>query len=224
MTAAVASGRHHNDRADQLKQLRLRMAAVSGKAGSGAAGPGHDPLPESRPGLPVPRSLTGAFPAGLPRGTVSVLSGARSLVLQLVAAVTAAGGNAAIVGLPDTGLLAAAELGADLSRLGVVPDPGTDPVEVAAVLMEGMDLVVLGLAGQSIPAARTRVVTARARQHGCALLVTGGAWRGAARRLDARVCGYEMTCGTAIPGFGRIGAVRLEVAAGERPAGHTRAG
>ena len=60
-----------------------------------------------------------------------MLSGARSLPLSMVAAVTAAGGNAAIVGQPDIGLLAAVEMGADLSRLAVIPDPGTDPVEVA---------------------------------------------------------------------------------------------
>lgn len=33
-------------------------------------------------------------------------------------------GNAAIVGQPDIGLLAAVEMGADLSRLAVIPDPG----------------------------------------------------------------------------------------------------
>ena len=84
---------------------------------------------------------------GLPKGTVAVLSSARSLPVGMVAAVTGAGGHAAVVGLPEFGLLAAAEMGADLSRLAVIPDPGTDPVEVAAVLMDGMDLVVLGLAG-----------------------------------------------------------------------------
>ncbi len=77
-----------------------------------------------------------------------MLSGARSLLLGMVAAVTAAGGNAAIAGLPDVGLLAAVEMGADLSRLAVIPDPGTDPVEVAAVLVDGMDLVVLVLGGR----------------------------------------------------------------------------
>ena len=76
------------------------------------------------------------------------------LMLGMVAAVTGDGGNAAIVGLPDTGLLAAAEMGADLSRLAVIPDPGGDPVEVAAVLLDGMDLVVLGLGGCSVPPAR----------------------------------------------------------------------
>ncbi|PRC54281.1 hypothetical protein C6A85_49550, partial [Mycobacterium sp. ITM-2017-0098] len=85
------------------------------------------------------------------RGTVAVLSGARSLQLSLVAAVTAEGGHVAIIGQPDVGLLAAAEMGADLSRIAVIPEAGADPVEVAAVLMDGMDLVVLGLGGRTVP-------------------------------------------------------------------------
>ena len=108
-----------------------------------------------------------------------------------MAAVTAAGGHAAIVGQPDVGLLAAVEMGADLSRLAVIPDPGADPVEVAAVLMDGLDLVVLGLGGRSVPPTRARAVTARARQKGCTLLVTDGDWHGASARLEARVCGYR---------------------------------
>jgi hypothetical protein len=110
----------------------------------------------------------------------------------VVAAVTAAGGHAAVVGQPDVGLLAAVEMGADLTRLALVPDPGTDPVEVAAVLLDGMDLVVLGLGGRSVPLSRARAVTARARNKGCTLLVTGGDWQGARMRLEARVSGYEV--------------------------------
>lgn len=226
MTAAAAFDRCHEGRAEQLKQLRRQMAEISGKVGASRRGPAgpQDLMPSSESLLPIPESLAEALPAGLPRGTVAVLSGARSLVLSLVAAVTAAGGNAAIVGLPDTGLLAAAEMGADLSRLAVVPDPGTDPVEVATVLMDGMDLVVLGLGGSSVPAARTRVVAGRARHRGCALLVADGDWPGATLRLGARVRGYQTTCGTAVPGFGRIGAVRLEVRAQGRAVVRTRAG
>lgn len=222
MTAAVDFGQRHDDRADQLKQLRRQMAAVSGKVGVSRSAAAAAPISEAV--LPVPPLLAGVLPAGLPRGTVAVLSGARSLGLRMVAAVTAAGGNAAIVGQPDTGLLAAAEMGADLSRLAVIPDPGNDPVEVAAVLMDGMDLVVLGLGGCCVPPARTRVVAARARHRGCALLVTGGDWQDAALRLDARVSGYEVTGCAAVPGFGRIGAVRLEVRAAGRAPGRTRAG
>ncbi|MEB3050463.1 hypothetical protein KV112_12060 [Mycolicibacter sp. MYC123] len=227
MTVAVDLGHRPENRAEQLKQLRRQMAAVAGKVGAGRRESGAAPAAEAV--LPVPSLLAAVLPAGLPRGTVAVLSGARSLGLSMVAAVTAAGGNAAIVGQPDTGLLAAVEMGADLSRLAVIPDPGNDPVEVATVLMDGMDLVVLGLGGKSVPPARTRVVLARARHRGCALLVSGGAWQGAALQLEARVSGYETvgdkitSCG-AIPGFGRIGAVRLEVRAAGRAAGHTRAG
>ncbi len=182
-------------------------------------GPADEILPPAESLLPVPESLAAALPAGLPRGTVAVLSGARSLPVGITAAVSAAGGHVAIVGLPDFGLLAAAEMGADLSRLAMVPQPGSDPVEVAAVLMDGMDLVLLGLAGRRVPATRARAVVARARQRGCTLLVAGGDWQGAAMRMEARVRGYEITAGTAglpVAGCGRIGGVRLSVRARRR--------
>ena len=163
MTAAFASDHRQETRAEQLESLRRRIAVLSGKVPAGqAVARADDLLPESDSQLALPRWLADSLPVPLPRGTVAVLSGARSLLLSVVAAVTAAGGNAAIVGHPDVGLLAAAEMGADLSRLAVIPDPGTDPVEVAAVLVDGMDLVVLGLGGRRVPQTRARAVLARA--------------------------------------------------------------
>src|SRR5271163_4312180 len=215
MTAAIASGQ---DRAEQLESLRRRIEKMSGKV---AARP-DDLLPESESQLAIPQWLAELLPVPLPRGTVAVLSGARSLLLSMVATVTAAGGNAAIVGQPDVGLLAAVEMGADLSRLAVIPDPGTDPVEVAAVLIDGMDLVVLGLGGRLVSQTRARAVVARARIKGCTLLVTDGDWQGASIRLKARVCGYEITAD--MPGFGRISKVRLDVCAGGRAIGRVRTG
>jgi hypothetical protein len=222
MTAAFAS----DHRAEQLESLRRRMAEMSGAVAARA----DDLLPESESQLAIPRWLAELLPVPLPRGTVAVLSGARSLLLGMVAAVTAAGGSVAIVGQPDIGLLAAAEMGADLSRLAVIPDPGTDPVEVAAVLIDGMDLVVLGLGGRRVPQTRARAVVARARLKGCTLLVTDGDWQGAPTWLAARVCGYEITAGsrgTPVCGFGRISGVRLQVSgvcAGRRVIGRARAG
>jgi hypothetical protein len=227
MTAAVASDQN---RAEQLESLRRQIAVLSGKAPEAGVTRSDDLLPESESQLPVPQWLADALPAQLPRGTVAVLSGARSLLLSMVAAVTAAGGNAAIVGQPDIGLLAAVEMGADLSRLAVIPDPGTDPVEVAAVLIDGMDLVVLGLGGRRVPLTRARAVVARARLKGCTLLVTDGDWQGAPTRLEARVCGYDITAsnrGTPVCGFGRISGVRLQVSgvcAGGRVLGRARTG
>ena len=204
------------------------MAAISGKVGSSRRGqaPSNDVLPESESLLPLPETLTEVLPTTLPKGTVAVLSGARSLSLGMVAAVTAAGGHAAIIGQPDVGLLAAVEMGADLSRLAVIPEPGVDPVEVAAVLMDGMDLVLLDLGGRSVPPTRARAVVARTRQKGCTLLVTGGDWHGASARLQARVSGYEVTGGSGgrpIPGCGRISGVRLAMRAGGRAFGSVHA-
>jgi hypothetical protein len=228
VTAAITLDQRHESRAEQVEHLRRKIAAVSGKVGSGRRSPAPSPdlLPDSETLLPVPESLAELLPTPLPRGTVAVLSGARSLPLSMVAAVTADGGHAAIIGQPDVGLLAAVEMGADLSRIAIIPEPGSDPVEVAAVLMDGMDLVVLGLGGRSVPASRARAVVARARQKGCTLLVTGGDWQGASTRLEARVCGYEVTgagSGPPTPGCGRISRVRLAMRAKGRSFGSVRA-
>jgi hypothetical protein len=224
VTVAVDLGQRRLDHAEQVEHLRRKIAAVSGKVGDGRRGsaPSSEPLPDSESLLPLPETLAELLPAPLPRGTVAVLSGARSLSLSMVAAVTAEGGHAAIVGQPDVGLLAALEMGADLSRIAVIPEPGADPVEVAAVLMDGMDLVVLGLGGRSVPAGRARAVAARARQKGCTMLVTDGDWQGASTRLEARVYGYEIT-GAGRPGIGRISRVRLAMRARGRSFGTVRA-
>lgn len=226
MTVAMNLEQRREDRSEQVEQLRRRIAEVSGKMGARDLRqlPPSNPVPVPEHLLKTPEPLTEATPEVLPRGTVAVLSGARSLTLRMVAAATAAGGHAAIVGHPDIGLLAAVEMGADLSRVSVIPDPGPDPVEVAAVLLDGLDLVVLALAGRSVPISRARAVTARARQKGCTLLVTGGDWQGASARLEARVCGYEMVGagGGPTPGYGRIGRVRLATRARGRIPGQPR--
>jgi hypothetical protein len=231
VTVAASLDQRRLNHAEQVEHLRRKIAGMSG-AGRSATAASRSPngslavSTASDTLLPIPEALADLLPDSLPRGTVAVLSGVRSLSLHLVATVTAAGGHAAIVGQPDVGLLAALEMGADLSRLAVIPDPGADPVEVAAVLMDGLDLVVLGLGGRSVPPTRARAVTARARQKGCTLLVTDGEWHGASARLEARVCGYEMAGAGGrepTPGRGRISRVRLATRAGGRAVRPVRA-
>lgn len=228
MTAATEFDLRLLTRSEQVEHLRHKIASVSGKVGQAHRGVPRSPAvvaaPETllEPAGALVETLPEGLPTMLPRGSVAVAAGARSLSLGLVAAVTAAGGHAVIIGQPDVGLLAAVEMGADLSRLAVIPDPGADPVEVAAVLMDGMDLVVLGLGGRSVPPSRARVMVARARQKGCTLLVTDGDWQGASARLEARVCGYEVVgAGRDVPtpGRGRIGRIRLAMRARGRGVG-----
>lgn len=228
MTVAADLDVRRLTRSEQVEHLRRKIASVSGKVGPVHRGAPRSPAVKSPQEtlLSSPETQVDALPEGLPtmlpRGSVAVAVGARSLSLGVVAAVTAAGGHAAIIGQPDVGLLAAVEMGADLSRLAVIPDPGADPVEVASVLMDGMDLVVLGLGGRSVPPSRARVMVARARQKGCTLLVTDGDWRGASARLEARVSGYEVVgAGQDVPtpGRGRISRVRLAMRARGRGVG-----
>ncbi|WFR73968.1 hypothetical protein P9209_11135 [Prescottella defluvii] len=203
-------------RQQRLEYLRRRIAAVPARGeavsrGEAGAGGVRDVAERM---LPVPGSLATLLPhGGLPRGSVVSVSGAASLLLGLLAAVTAAGGHAAVIGHPKLGVLAATEMGAQLRRLAFVPDPGPDPVEVAAVLLDGMDLVVLGLGGISVPPSRARAVVARARSKQSTLVVTDGHWGGAEVRLDARVRGYDGVGRGADGGRGRLCSVRLSVRA-----------
>ncbi|WP_430333668.1 hypothetical protein [Rhodococcus sp. ACT016] len=200
-------------RQQRLEYLRRRIAAVPARgetAARDAAGAG-DVVERV---LPVPGPLAALLPrGGLTRGSVVSVSGATSLLLGLLAAVTEAGGHAAVIGHPKLGVLAATEMGAQLRRLAFVPDPGPDPVEVAAVLLDGMDLVVLGLGGISVPPSRARAVVARARSRQSTLVVTGGHWGGAEVRLEARVRGYDGVGRGVDGGRGRLCSVRLSVRA-----------
>ena len=236
MAVAMNLEQHRKQRAEQVEQLRRRIAEVSDRMGAGTTGArsvqppsrvaNSLPVPDETPFGPGADMLPAPVPArGLVKGSVAVLSGARSLGLQLVAAATAAGEHVAIVGQPDIGLLAAVEMGADLSRIAVIPDPGPDPVEVAAILLDGLDLVMLALHGRAVPISRARAVTARARQKECTLLITDGDWQGASVRLDARVNCYDMAAAGPdgpVPGRGRITAVRLATRTSGRMPGRPR--
>ena len=206
-------------RQERLEHLRRRMAAVPARGESvskhAPVGDDHD----DRGVLEVPPALAELLPRrGLSRGSVVTLSGA-SLLLGMLASVTAAGAHAVVIGKPKLGLLAAAEMGAQLGRIAMIPDPGPDPVEIAAVLLDGVDVVVLSLGGNTVAPTRARAVTARARSKGAILIVTDGYWSGAELRLRSRVVGYDGIG----RGTGRVRAMRMAVEAQGRTFGPSTA-
>ncbi len=81
------------------------------------------------------------------------------------------------------------------------------------MLLDGMDLVILGLAGASVSPSRARAVVARARSKGSTLVVTEGHWDGAEVRLDARVHGYGGFGQGRELGRGRLSSLSLAVRA-----------
>lgn len=203
---------------DTVAVLRARLAAAS-------VGRARSVVPQNqqtvtvaaseqraREQLPIPGVLADLMPGGgLARGSVVSVDGARSVLVAMIAAVTAAGGYVAVVGHPHLSLHAAAEMGADLSRIATVNGaPGFDPVEAAAVLLDGLDLVVVGLGGMSVPPSRSRAVMARARAKGAALVVTDGRWSGTQASLTAQVADYRHLPFRHL-GHGRIAGMSLSV-------------
>lgn len=141
--------------------------------------------PAAEPGLlavlpPLAKLLPGG---GLRRGTTVAVRGATSLVLALLAGATREGSWAAVTGLPELGLAAAAELGVDLERLALVPDPGAELPGVLSALVDGFDLVVLGPGLVSgVQPQLARRLSGRVRNRGT-VLVTAGSWPGAELEL-----------------------------------------
>ena len=134
--------------------------------------------------LPVAPPLDALLPdAGLRRGTTIVVKGpgrgtdplrradgSTSVALALVAAASGTGSWCALVGLDGLGAVAARELGIDLARLAVIPRPGAAWAEVAAAVVDGVDLVVLCPPFPPRPAMARRLV-ARARERRAVLVV-----------------------------------------------------
>lgn len=168
-------------------------------ATSGAVGVASDlvTVPSGRVRmLPVHTDLSGLFPwGGLRRGSTVSVHGSTSLLLALLAEATAGDSWAAVVGMPDLGVLAAAELGVAVDRLALVRHPGADLPAVIAALLDGMDLVATPRA--RLTEAQARRLSARARHRG-AVLLTVGSWPGADLELrcaSSRWDGVEQGAG-----------------------------
>jgi hypothetical protein len=133
--------------------------------------------PEAGP-LPV---LDGLLGDGLRRGSVVAVERSWLLCATLAARASAAGAWCAAVGMPQFGVLAAADAGLDLSRLLLVPAPGPRWPQVVTALLGGCEFVLLQ--PPSRPSAQiARRLVAHARRSG-GVIVVAGDWPGAHLRL-----------------------------------------
>ncbi|HUY29944.1 MAG TPA: hypothetical protein VMV02_02985 [Acidimicrobiales bacterium] len=159
--------------------------------------------------------------SGLRRGGTVVVSGsdvpgATSLLLALLAGPSAGGAWCAVVGAPDLGLVAAAELGVALSHLLLVPEPGRRLAQVAGALLEGCDVVCVR-ASSALAAPEARRLAARARERRAVLVLATGRTAGSAGAIAGPArpsrpgAGAGRGAGTGWPGTPDV---RLEVTAG----------
>jgi hypothetical protein len=166
--------------------------------------------------LPVPRALERLLPdGGLRRGGTVVVDGSLALALALVAGASAAGSWVVAVGMPDLGVVAAAEAGIVLDRLALVPGVSAAVLgTVVAALLDAIDVVLVRPPAQ-LPAAVARRLAARARERRSVLLPVGGSWP---ITPDLRLAVTASQWEGLGQGSGRLEARKVEVAVAGRGA------
>ncbi|SNS44439.1 hypothetical protein SAMN06309944_0273 [Micrococcales bacterium KH10] len=108
------------------------------------------------------------------RGIVAITGSTTVLLAALGEVMDADARNprwAALLGMPEIGMAAAAEQGIDLERLAVVPEVGTQGAAIIAAALDGIDIVVCGPQA-SVAQLQQRKITARVRRHQRLLLST----------------------------------------------------
>ncbi|MBS2548367.1 hypothetical protein KGQ19_15990 [Catenulispora sp. NL8] len=144
-----------------------------GPAGGGDI-PLHQLLRPLVPGGSLPRGTIVAVP---PRtGSTAVGGGAISYATHaLLAGATAGGAWAGIIGYPNFGIAAACGLGADLSKMLMLDEPGERWPDAVTVLAAAVDLVLLHAPGRPNGTQLRRLanrIRQTDRQRGCVLVVT----------------------------------------------------
>jgi hypothetical protein len=139
------------------------------------------------PMLPVSAALAPVLPDGLRRGSTIAVSGSVSLLLAVLGAASADGAWCALVGMPSISAESARDFGIELSRLPLVPCPGSSWVAVVGALLDAVDVVV-ARAPARLADGDIRRLAARTRAKGAVFVpFTSGAaqWPHADVRLSA---------------------------------------
>lgn len=192
----AASLLHREPSADKLARARQAAARASRLQGDGLSGHRIEVIP----------SLAGVLPlGGLQVGATYSVTGSTALLAALLAAPSSAGLWCGLVGLPHFAAESARDVGCDLDRVVMVPDPGDDWVNVVAALVDALPVVVTRPLA-AVPTAQANRLAARLRQRGGVLLVAGG-WPRA--EVDLRVRAREWR-GLG-PGHGRLRSQRIRL-------------
>jgi hypothetical protein len=179
-----------------VEQLRERVAAMEHK-------------PAAQP-VPTLSGLADLVP--LHAGATYAVDSA-SLALALAAGASRAGEWVGFAGCADFGAEAAADLGIELSRTVLVPDPGEHWLEVAAALVDVLRVVVLRPPA-SVDARTAGILDSRLRTRSSVLVVHGD-WP----RVEARLSVEESTWSGPGSGAGHLleRRARVTVHRGARP-------
>src|SRR6201996_6678821 len=128
--------------------------------------------------LPVLPALAGLLPGGsLARGSVLAVEQPGLLGLALLAEASAAGSWCGVAGVPSLGVVAAAGMGAEPTRLKLVPEPGPGWDQVIAARLEACEVVVVR--PPEPPSGQVRRRLEGTLRRGGGGLIAAGVWGGA---------------------------------------------
>lgn len=144
----------------EVLRLRAQLERVQGRRIDAPVLPTHPALAELLPG------------GGLRPGSAYSIAPSASLLLALLARPSREGSWCGVIGMPELGAEAAEQIGVDLSRLVLIPDPGPRWLAVTATVAEVLPVVAVRPSGRAGDAEVSRL-TARLRDRGAVLLVQG---------------------------------------------------
>jgi hypothetical protein len=151
---------HAQEPADEVLRLRSQLERVQGRR-------------LDAPVLPVHPALASLLPGGgLRPGAAYSLPRSTSLLLALLGRPSQSGTWCGVVGVPQLGAEAAEGMGIDLSRLVLIPEPGSRWLTVTATVAEVLPVVAVRPSGRAADAEVSRLA-ARLRDRGAVLLVQG---------------------------------------------------
>jgi hypothetical protein len=219
------------DQEARVAAARAALATVQTRVGTSRSVTGTECW--EAPVLPLATGLNELLPTGLRRGQAVAVEGSTSLVLALVAEASREGSWAAMIGMPQVGVVAATRRGIELARLALIPHPGSQAAAVAGACIDGMDVVVFG-PRLALSDSDRRRLAARARERG-GVIISAGPWAGAHMRLvvessswrglgagDGRLREREMTVAVSSRAGGRVRRVPLTLDADTGPRRSTR--
>ncbi|NYE96015.1 hypothetical protein FHU41_002265 [Psychromicrobium silvestre] len=125
--------------------------------------------------LPTHPELRTLLPGGaLQAGGIYTVSGSKTLSMAMLAGPSSEGAWCAVLGLPDFNVEAAAHFGIELERLILVPNPGEQWLNVAAALVDIVEVLLLNAPARASAGQAARL-GARLRQRE-AVLISHGPW------------------------------------------------
>ncbi|MFP7364950.1 hypothetical protein SFC07_04095 [Corynebacterium callunae] len=196
-------------RAERITALRSRMSAmgVAVPQIADSSAPEAVEYFDKENILAAPDSVSQFLPGGgLPRRALSHITEVPLLIVAFLAHVTAQGGHAAVIGWKDLAYAGVIDLGGVCENIIAIPEPGTEPLNVAAVLCEGLDLVVYKGPEIQLSPTRARPLLAKLRKGSAALLMVGTQVASPALVMEAETSNY-LGIGQ---GRGRIRGVELK--------------